>query len=83
MSAEVGATTFDKAELRTSMAMAANAQRVIVPVGGSKFEKVNLAKMVPLSQIDHLVTDSTADSGPLELIAAAGVQAHVVEVGED
>ena len=39
--------------------------------------------MVPLSQIDHLVTDSTADGGQLELIAAAGVQVHVVEVGED
>lgn len=83
MSAEVGATTFDEAEARTSMAMAANAQRVIVPVDGSKIGKVTLAKMVPLSQIDHLVTDSTADRGQLELIAAAGVNVHVVEVGEE
>jgi DeoR family transcriptional regulator, aga operon transcriptional repressor len=83
MSAEVGATTFDEAEARTAIAMAANAQRVIVPVDGSKIGKVTLAKMVPLSQIDHLVTDSTADPRQLELIAAAGVQVHVVEVGED
>lgn len=82
MSAEVGATTFDEAEARTAMAMAANAQRVIVPVDGSKIGKVTLAKMVPLSEIDHLVTDSTADPRQVELIGAAGVQVHVVEVGD-
>jgi DeoR family transcriptional regulator of aga operon len=83
MSAEVGATTFDEAEARTAIAMAANAQQVVVAVDGSKIGKVTLAKMVPLSQIDHLVTDSTADPRQLELIAAAGVQVHVVEVGDD
>ena len=83
MSAEVGATTFEEAEARTAIAMAANAQRVVVPVDGSKIGKVTLAKMVPLSQIDHLVTDSTADVGQLEMIGAAGVQVHVVEMGED
>jgi DeoR/GlpR family transcriptional regulator of sugar metabolism len=43
--------------------MAANAQRVIVAVDGTKIGKVTLAKMVPLSQIDHLVTDSGAMPG--------------------
>ena len=51
MSAEVGATTFDEAEARTAIAMAANAQRVVVAVDGSKIGKVTLAKMVPLSEI--------------------------------
>ena len=69
MSVEVGATTFDEAEARTASAMAANAQRVVMPVDGWKIGKVPLAKMVPLSQIDHLVTDSTADPGQVELIA--------------
>jgi DeoR family transcriptional regulator of aga operon len=63
--------------------MAANAQQVVVAVDGSKIGKVTLAKMVPLSEIDHLVTDSTADPRQLELIAASGVQVHVVEVGDD
>lgn len=80
MSAHFGATTFDEAEARTAIAMAANAQRVIVPVDGSKIGKVTLAKMVPLSEIDHLVTDSTADGEQLERIAAAGVDVHVIEV---
>ena len=83
MSAEVGATTFDEAEARTAIAMAANAQRVVVAVDGSKIGKVTLAKMVSLSEIDHLVTDTTADPGQLEHIAAAGVHVHVVDVGDD
>lgn len=82
MSAEVGATTFDEAEARTAIAMATNAQRVVVAVDGSKIGKVTLAKMVPLSQIHHLVTDSTADTDQLARITAAGVQVHVVDVGE-
>jgi DeoR family transcriptional regulator of aga operon len=83
MSAEIGATTFDEAEARTAIAMAANAQQVVVAVDGSKIGKVTLAKMVPLSQIDHLVTDSTANPEQLEQIAATGVHVHVVEVADD
>jgi DeoR family transcriptional regulator of aga operon len=83
MSAEIGATTFDEAEARTAIAMAANAQRVVVAVDGSKIGKVTLAKMVPLSEIDHLVTDSTASPQQLDRIAAAGVRVHVVTIDDD
>lgn len=83
MSAEVGPTTFDEAEARTAMAMAANAQQVVVAVDGSKIGKVTLAKMLPVNEIDHLVTDSTGDPEQLDRIAAAGVRVHVVEVGGD
>ena len=83
MSAEIGATTYDEAEARTAIAMAANAQRVVVAVDGSKIGKVTLAKMVPLDHIHHLVTDSTANPRQLERIAAAGVHVHVVTVDED
>src|ERR1700710_2882825 len=62
MSAEIGATTFGEAEARTAIAMAANAQRVVVAVDGSKIGKVTLAKMAALDRLDHLVTDSTADA---------------------
>ena len=80
MSAEVGATTFDEAEARTAIAMAANAQRVVVAVDGSKIGKVTLAKMVAINQIHHLVTDSSANADKLERIAASGVRVHVVDV---
>ena len=83
MSAEVGATTYDEAEARTAIAMAANAQRVVVAVDGSKIGKVTLAKMVSLHQIHHLVTDSTADPQQLDRITAGGVDVHLVEVDDD
>jgi len=82
MSAEVGAT-FDEADARTAIAMATDAQRVVVAVDGSNIGEVMLAKMLPLSEIHHLVTDSTADPHQLEQISAAGVHVHVVEVGDD
>ena len=56
---------------------------VVVAVDGSKIGKVTLAKMVPLSEIHHLVTDSTANPQQLERIAAAGVHVHVVAVDDD
>jgi DeoR family transcriptional regulator, aga operon transcriptional repressor len=80
MSAEVGATTYDEAEARTAIAMAANAQRVVVAVDGSKIGKITLAKMAALDQLDHLVTDSTADVKQLQRIAEYGVRVHVVDV---
>ena len=80
MSAEIGATTYDEAEARTAIAMASNAQRVVVAVDGSKIGNVTLAKMVAPAQIDHLVTDSTADRDQLDRISAAGVQVHVIDV---
>jgi DeoR family transcriptional regulator of aga operon len=82
MSAEVGATTHDEAEARTAIAMAANAQLVVVAVDGSKIGKITLAKMVPPSQIHHLVTDSTANPEQLKRISATGVHVHVVEAVE-
>jgi DeoR family transcriptional regulator of aga operon len=80
MSAEIGATTYDEAEARTAIAMAANAQQVVVAVDGSKIGKVTLAKMAELRTIHHLVTDSSADPAQLDGIAAGGVQVHVISV---
>lgn len=79
MSAERGATTYDESEARTAIAMASNAQRVVVAVDGSKIGKITLAKMVGLNQIHHLVTDRSADPAQLERISAAGVHVHVVD----
>jgi len=56
----------------------ANADRVIVVADGSKIGRATLAKMADISEVDDLVTDSSADPHALELIAAAGVTVHVV-----
>lgn len=80
ISAQGGATTHDETEARTNHAMVANAQRVMVVADGSKVGRLTLAKVADLSEINVLVTDSTADRAELDRIAAAGVEIHVVEV---
>ncbi|KQO80432.1 alkaline phosphatase [Frigoribacterium sp. Leaf263] len=78
ISATGGVTTHDETEARTNHAMVANADRVIVVADGSKVGRATLAKMADISEVDDLVTDSSADPHALELIAAAGVTVHVV-----
>ncbi|GAA1626243.1 DeoR/GlpR family DNA-binding transcription regulator [Georgenia ruanii] len=74
-----GATTHDEIEARTNHAMVAHAERVVVVADGSKVGRVTLAKMADLSEVDVLVTDSSADPTALEAIRAAGVEVHVAE----
>jgi DeoR family transcriptional regulator of aga operon len=75
-----GVTTHDETEARTNHAMVANAQRVIVVADGAKVGQVQLAKMADAGEIDDLVTDSGADPLARELLIAAGVAVHVVEL---
>lgn len=82
ISAAGGVTTHDETEARTNHAMVANADRVIVVADGSKVGRATLAKMADLSEIDDLVTDSSADPAALELISAAGVTVHIVDTGD-
>ena len=80
ITASGGATTHDDTEARTSGAMVASAQRVIVVADGSKVGRVTLAKMADLSQISDFITDSNADPVELKRIADAGVQVHVIDL---
>ena len=79
VSAAGGATTHDEVEARTNQAMVDHAQRVMVVTDGSKVGRVTLARMAETAQIDVLITDTTADSGELDRLRAAGVVVHVVE----
>ncbi|MGM7774570.1 DeoR/GlpR family DNA-binding transcription regulator [Arthrobacter sp. KNU-44] len=79
ISAEGGVTTHDETEARTNSAMVTHAQRVIVVADGTKIGRITLAPVADLSQIDDLVTDSSADPAHLERIAHAGVTVHVVD----
>jgi DeoR family transcriptional regulator of aga operon len=78
-----GVTTHDETEARTNHAMVANAQRVIVVADGAKVGQVKLAKMADAGEIDDLVTDSGADPAARDLLVAAGVAVHVVELRGD
>jgi DeoR family transcriptional regulator of aga operon len=73
-----GATTHDETEARTNHAMLAHAEHVVVVADGSKVGRVTLAKVADLSEIDVLVTDSSADPEALAAIEAEGVEVQVV-----
>jgi DeoR family transcriptional regulator of aga operon len=73
-----GATTHDETEARTNHAMLAHAEHVVVVADGSKVGRVTLAKVADLSEIDVLVTDSSADPEALAAIEAEGVEIQIV-----
>ncbi|MBW1639604.1 DeoR/GlpR transcriptional regulator [Microbacterium resistens] len=72
-----GATTHNETEARTNHAMVTQADRVVVVADGSKIGRATLAKVADLSEIDILVTDSSADPAELAAIAAAGVDVQI------
>ena len=74
-----GATTHDEVEVRTNHAMVEHAQRVMVVADGSKVGRVTLARMAEPSQIDLLITDTTADPDELQRLRDEGVTVHLVE----
>jgi DeoR family transcriptional regulator of aga operon len=77
VAAAAGVTTYDETEARTNRAMVASAERTIVVADGSKVGRTTLAQMVPLDDVDTLITDESADPDELDRIRAAGVEVVV------
>lgn len=76
-----GVTTHDETEARTNHAMVAHAQRSVVVADGSKIGRLAMSKVADMSQIQVLITDSSADPDELDRIRACGVEVHVATVG--
>jgi DeoR family transcriptional regulator of aga operon len=75
-----GITTHDENEARTNRAMLGRAQRVVVIADGSKLGKRTLARIGDITEVDELITDSSADAGSVAAIRAVGVKVTVVDV---
>ncbi|WP_203566966.1 DeoR/GlpR family DNA-binding transcription regulator [Aestuariimicrobium ganziense] len=80
VSLEGGLTTHDHVEAGTNHTMIERAQRVICVADGTKIGRVTLAKLADLTDIDLLITDSTADPAALARIRRSGVEVQVVHV---
>ncbi|RDG35439.1 DeoR/GlpR family DNA-binding transcription regulator [Streptomyces corynorhini] len=78
ISAAHGCTTHDQLEAATDRAFADSSSRTVVVADHSKIGKVTFAKICPLADIDHLVTDGAAPADQLERIADAGVPVTAV-----
>ncbi len=78
ISASHGCTTHDQLEAATDRAFVGSTGRTVVVADHSKIGKTTFARICPLSDIPHLVTDSAATGPQLEAIAAAGVSVTAV-----
>ncbi|MET1052626.1 MAG: DeoR/GlpR family DNA-binding transcription regulator [Mycetocola sp.] len=80
ITASGGVTTHNETEARTNNAMLMHAQYTIVVADGSKLGRLALAEVAPITAVNLLVTDSSADATVVEEIRAAGVEVHVLDV---
>lgn len=72
LSVEHGLTTPDLAEAAVKRALVANARRTVVLTDHSKIGRVEFAHVVPLSQVDTIITDSGVEPELVEELEAAG-----------
>lgn len=74
ISSAQGCTTYDVLEAATDRAFARSSSETVVVADHSKIGKVTFAKICPLTDVGHLVTDRDAPEQELARIAEAGVR---------
>lgn len=80
--AKAGLTTPNIAEAETNRCLVEAAQKVVLVADSSKLGVVALAKIVPLSKVDVLITDENADAELLRDVEVSGVQVIVARTSE-
>ena len=75
---EVGATTATVLDAEVDRASARSSEEVIAVIDSTKIGRKGLATVVPLSEIDILITDGGAPAGFLSAARALGVDVRVV-----
>lgn len=74
LDASHGASANNEGEAAVSQLMAAKARQVIVVADGSKLGRKAFARIMPLQQIDVVVTDATAPADEVTRFGEAGVR---------
>jgi DeoR family transcriptional regulator of aga operon len=75
---QIGLTTPNVLEARVNRAMVMAAEKVVAVCDSSKFNRRSLARIVPISAIDHLITDGNLPPEELRAIREAGIEVTVV-----
>ncbi|MFK0172113.1 DeoR/GlpR family DNA-binding transcription regulator [Streptomyces sp. NPDC090306] len=75
---EYGAKALDEEEARINRLMARQARTVVVVADSTKLAARAFARVCPLTDIDHLVTDTDAPEAALDRIREAGVRVVTV-----
>ncbi len=73
-----GITDVSLLEIQVKRAMATSADRVIFLMDSSKFGVRSLARVVPMSDVDALITDSDAPASFVDALRAQGIEVHLV-----
>lgn len=74
LSTEHGLTTYNLDEALVTRAMIATADQVVVVADGSKFNRVTFASIAPLSEVDVIVTDHSADKRTVHNLQEMGIE---------
>ena len=73
-----GITDVSLLEIQVKRAMAASADRVIFLMDSSKFGVRSLARIVPMEEVDVLITDGDAPEQSVESLRSMGVDVYIV-----
>ncbi len=79
LTARFGATTTHEGEAQASRSLAAVAQRVVVVADSTKLGRATFARILPLAEIDVLVTDVEVAQEVAGELSAAGVKVVVAD----
>jgi DeoR/GlpR family transcriptional regulator of sugar metabolism len=83
ISLEAGLTEYNLDDTLVKRAMIATAGQIIVVADGSKLERTTFAQIAPLSDVDVIVTDRSADRTMLAALRAADIEVIVADDGEN
>jgi DeoR family transcriptional regulator, aga operon transcriptional repressor len=82
LSADGGLMTDDEVEARTVRALIERAARTVVLADGSRLGRIMLAHIVPVSEVDEVLTDATAHPAQVDALREAGATVTVVSDGD-
>ncbi len=74
LSLEHGLTEYNLDDALVKRAMIATADQVVVVADGSKFNRVTFASIAPLSEVDVIVTDYSADARTVGSLQSMGIE---------
>jgi DeoR family transcriptional regulator, aga operon transcriptional repressor len=81
LSAADGLTSSDEAQVRTTQALIARAQRVVVVAPGSAIGHVALTRIAGVDDVHEVVTDASAPGPHLSALQEAGIAVGIVPHG--
>lgn len=75
---EIGLTTPNLLESRVNRAMVNGAAKVVAVCDSTKFDRRSLSRIVPVSAIHHIITDSALPKATLETLQSLNLQVTLV-----